>query len=160
MPIASGILLAVLALAGAPSPAAAVNCGNLNATAIDFGTYNPNRVSATLSQGTVNVRCTGLGKIKGKSVRITLESGSSGNCADRHMTSGQGVLRYGLYRDAAHTRPVGRASHGCVDLFGPALVPKGDLDLSLTIYGLIPPGQPIAAGVYADNIHLVIEFFD
>jgi len=34
------------------------------------------------------------------------------------------------------------------------------MDLSLTIYGLIPPQQSIASGTYVDTIHVVVEFFD
>jgi spore coat protein U-like protein len=164
MPTLTRILIlfvaVVISLVSTSRSADAVNCRNFNATPIDFGIYNPNRVAPTLSQGTVRVRCTGLGQIKGKSVLITLESGISGNCSDRHMVSGQSVLRYGLFRDAAHTQPVGRASHGCVFLFGPAQPPRGVLDLSLTIYGLIPPQQSIASGTYVDTIHVVVEFFD
>ena len=107
----------------------------ISTTSVSFGTYDVfNAVSLP-------------------SIQVTLSKGLyAPNNNPRQMASGANRLNYNLYLDAAHTQIWGDPNPNHYDNSGWFLTG------SVTIYGLIPAGQDVAAGIYSDNITATINF--
>ncbi|HVY21842.1 MAG TPA: spore coat U domain-containing protein [Steroidobacteraceae bacterium] len=152
----------ILMLAAVNAAHAAASC-TVSATGPDFGTYDPLNPAPTDAIGSVTATCT---LMSGRSETVTLVSsystGNSGNFASRSMKSGTHVLSYNLYYDAAHTQIRGDGTGGSM---------TGSASLSLTrrnpvqtlnppsvIYGSIPAGQDVPAGVYSDTIVITVTY--
>ena len=118
----------------------------VNAQDLDFGTYSP--TAAKTGQTIINLRCT-----PGSAATLTLDGGTSGNPAARHM-AGPADLNYGLFRDAGFQDPINNTEPafelGAAENTG-AIVPY-------TIYGQIPSGQLVPAGSYLDTIRVTVQF--
>ncbi|TMA18536.1 MAG: spore coat protein U domain-containing protein [Deltaproteobacteria bacterium] len=110
---------------------------------------NPN---PTDSAGTITYTCAGPGGLLGGSAVVTLSQGSSGTYAQRTMVSGANVLGYNVFTDAARTQVWGDFTAGTSVGFAPV-----GKNLSLPVYGRMPPGQNVAAGSYSDT--LTVTFF-
>ena len=118
----------------------------VNAQDLDFGTYSPTAVKN--GQTIINLRCT-----PGSAASVTLDGGTSGNPAARHM-AGPANLNYQLYRDAGFSDPLNTSEAafnlGAAENTG-AIVPY-------TVYGQVPSGQLVPAGTYLDTIRVTVTF--
>jgi spore coat protein U-like protein len=144
------VTAAFVLLAGATTVAAA-NC-SLSTTSIAFGTYNVFSSAPVDSTASVNYHCIGTTP----AVLITISTGQSGTFLPRQLGKGTERLAYNLFRDAARTTVWGDFTAGTsahIDVNPP----KKD-DLTVTVYGRIPPGQDISAGAYTDSVTVVMNF--
>ena len=144
-----GAFLLALALPGA---AKASSCSINAVGAVAFGVYDYLNPNPTDSAGTITYTCAGPGGLLGGSAVVTLSQGSSGTYAQRTMVSGANVLGYNVFTDAARTQVWGDFTAGTSVGFAPV-----GKNLSLPVYGRMPPGQNVAAGSYSDT--LTVTFF-
>jgi spore coat protein U domain-containing protein, fimbrial subunit CupE1/2/3/6 len=142
--------VAVVILAGV-SRAEAANC-SLSTTSILFGTYNVFSSAPVDSTGSVTYRCNGTTP----GVLITITKGQSATFLPRELGKGLERLDYNLFRDAARTTVWGDFTGG-TSAFIDIDPPKKE-DLTVTVYGRIPPGQDISAGSYTDSVTVVMNF--
>jgi len=131
---------------------------------VAFGNYDLLSMTSTDSMGAVNITCSDIGG--GGKLNITISismsaSATSGTVATRQMARSGGAdrLNYNLYINASHTQIWGD-SPGINDVTLPMLhVPNnGSVSTSATIYGSIPAGQDVAAGIYSDSNILTINY--
>lgn len=130
----------------------------VSATGVTFSNYDPS--SLLDGTGNITVICTGLISVS-VNYTISLSTGSSGSYSARQMTSGGYVLQYNLY-----TAP----SRSDVDQIwgdgsGVSSVVSDGYSLALLIvtrnypvYGRIPAGQNVAAGLYGDTITVTVVY--
>lgn len=115
-------------------------------TDVDFGIYRSDGPSA--AQAPLVLKCS-----PGTKASIVLSGGLSGNPQARTMLSGASTLGYQLYRDAAHQDPINTT--------GPAFEakpPHGGQPETFVVYGQIPAGQHVSAGIYVDTIQVTVQF--
>jgi spore coat protein U-like protein len=103
---------------------------------------------ATPGTATVNVTCTG-----GGTYSVGLDSGLNNVAAQRNLKSGSNILGYGLFTDLAHCTvwPVAPGVAGT----GTAAAQ------TMTVYGLIPAGQPLVSGSgtpYTDTVQVTLTY--
>jgi spore coat protein U-like protein len=163
----SGRLCALLAVLGAalawtPPASAAFECLVQAPGSINFLVYNPASGTPALGSTDTTLSCKHLG---GGTERIdwtmTLSNGGSGNCNARTLVGSSGTLNYNVYQTT-----IGRGVWGNT---GCATFPAGRLTVgpgagngtqstTQTLFGQIPIGQYVAAGVYVDSLLLTIVF--
>lgn len=139
----------IVLLAGAARAEAAI-C-SLSTTSIVFGSYNVFSSAPVDSTGTVTYNCNG-----NTNVLITITKGQSMTFLPRELQKGTERLAYNLYRDAARTTVWGDFTGGTSAHTD--LSPAKKEDVSITVYGRIPPGQDISAGSYTDSVTVVLNF--
>jgi len=145
------LAIVLLTLVSAPAMAA-FNC-RLTTTPIGFGMYVPGTESHVDMTAQLRVRCRG-----GQGVaRVTLGTGLSGNPLDRHMSSGNDILRYNLFINASHTVIWGDGA-GATQAFTISHPRGRALNYRPTIYGRIFSNQDPAEGLYGDSILVTVEF--
>lgn len=122
---------------------------NVTASDLGFGTVG-DLSSAVAGQSALNLLCT-----RGTGYTVALDGGLSGAAdpAARRMAAGgrEGVL-YGLYQDAARTRPWGTAASATLGGTGTAS------RQSIPVYGLVPPQPTPSPGAYADTIVVTVTY--
>lgn len=124
------------------------------ATPVVFGTYSPFSASPVDATGAVAVTCA-VGLAVSYSIRIG--TGGAGSYNPRRMSAGASTLNYNLYTSAARTTVWGDGSGSTGTIsYSTALEVLGLR--SYTIYGRIPSGQNVAAGVYADTLTVTVEY--
>lgn len=135
---AGSVANGTLTVSATVTPACTVNSPTLN-----FGTYN-----GTLDQVTTNivVTCTATGATGTVSI--------DGTVGSRVMTSGTNTLAYELYTDAAYTPG---------QEWGSTSTPTMPLDptsttTTLTVYGQIAAGLPLAGGNYSDTRIITVNY--
>jgi spore coat protein U-like protein len=117
-----------------------------------FGSYNVFSSSPVDSTGTIVYRCSG--DVDG--VLIAITKGQSPTFLPRQLEKGAEELSYNLYRDAARTLVWGDFSSGTSAYI--QIDPPNNQNVSLTVFGRIPPGQDISAGSYSDTVTVVVLF--
>jgi spore coat protein U-like protein len=142
--------MATMCLLGASTADAAPSC-TIATTSVNFGSYNVFTGSATDSTGTITIDCNG----SAHDIIVTLSKGASSSFSPRTMTKGSEVLSYNLYRDAARTTVWGDGSGGTSTYTNPN---PPNAPLNVTVYGRVPAGQDVSAGVYSDTVSAVINF--
>jgi spore coat protein U-like protein len=130
------------------------NC-TITANALDFGNYDPvdvNAAAAATGSTTVSVTCT-----SGAAANVTLGQGTTPGAGstdadpNRQLANGANRLSYGLFTD------VGLADEwGNTVATGVAHTGTGAA-ANLTVYGSIPGGQNVPAGVYTGTVVATIE---
>jgi len=139
------------------APAGAAQCW-VQASAVEFGVYDPFSPGPNHSVGAITVTCGGLA---GAAVAYTIRigTGSSGVHGPRTMRDGVAwQLSYNLYTDAARTLVWGDgtgASRMVAD--GYALQGHG-VSRSYPVYGRIPARQNVAPGRYVDTLIVTVEY--
>ena len=141
------VLSATLVIGGRSASAATCWCST---TPLAFGNYNAVATTDLATTGTVHYWCSGWATTR----TVYLSKGIAGSNNPRQMAFGSNRLSYNLYMDAAHSQIWGDPNPyfyrvNTTDLWA---------DVTLTIYGLIPQGQDVAAGNYTDNITVTINF--
>jgi spore coat protein U-like protein len=119
---------------------------------MSFGTYNPRSSTPTLTTGIVTFRCAVSVPVKIKFYNST--SGAGPDSA--RLTSRNHQIQYKLFLDPARTAPLGNGLNGTQYYDNPA--PPADTNVTVPIFGEIPPGQNgVAAGAYSDTITVEID---
>ena len=122
----------------------------ISTTPVAFGSYNAVNSTDLPSTGSVHYWCSGY--VGTRTVYLSRGLAPSNN--PRQMAFGTNRLSYNLYLDAAHSQIWGDPNPYSYRVNTTANSP----DVTLTIYGLIPQGQDVAAGNYTDNITATINF--
>ncbi len=140
--VAAAAALAPVAARGAPT------CSFGVANALAFGAYDPLAAAPMDSSSTMTYRCPA-----GQPLRISLDAGLAGTFAARALTMGSERLLYNLYLDAARTIVWGDGTGG--SQVGPGVTTHGAGGTTTAyVFGRIPAGQDVPAGVYGDTIRV------
>ncbi|MBN1959613.1 MAG: spore coat protein U domain-containing protein [Deltaproteobacteria bacterium] len=142
----------VFLLFAASNTALAIKCNIRGTVGINFGTYDVFNATPTDSTGSITYRCR---QVNGDPVLITLSRGSATSYNPRQMQSGAYVQQYNLYLDAAHSNIWGDGTEGTTYY---QTIPPKNSNVTVTIYGRIPPGQDIPAGNYLDTIVATVQW--
>jgi spore coat protein U-like protein len=127
----------------------------ISTAGVAFGAYDVFNLSPVNSTGSINYRC-GKAEATSGNIMITLGTGQSGTFAARSMRNGTEVLSYNLYLDAALTSVWGNGTGGTQ--FHTQFQPPFNTQVNLTVYGRVPAGQDVGAGMYTDTIVATINF--
>ncbi|MES2149764.1 MAG: spore coat U domain-containing protein [Pseudomonadota bacterium] len=123
----------------------------ISATALGFGTYDPQSASDNLAQSTVTVTCS-----KNAPVTVALDKGIGGASeTTRTMSNGtQAPMNYALFSDSARSANWGTTA-GAVSATGNGL----GAGVVLNVYGKIPKSQlDVGVGAYADTITATVTY--
>lgn len=145
----AAVVVVLVMLAG--SRAEAARC-TIATTAVSFGTYNVFTQAPTDSTGSVRFNCNG----GAQNVVIAITTGSSGSFMPRTLKKGSENLVYNLFQDASRSMLWGDGSGGAPFFY--AGNPANNQDVTVTIFGRIPPSQDITAGAYADSVTVTVLF--
>lgn len=137
-------VLACALIAVSASPASAVTCG-VSSAGVAFGSYDTLISTPLDGVGTIAVNCDAS-----TTFTVALSAGS-GTFAQRQMTAGATQLGYNLYTDATRTIVWGDGISG-------STVSASGTSVDLSIYGRVPAGQNVAAGVYSDSIVITVSY--
>jgi spore coat protein U-like protein len=148
------IALSLMTMFLSPMPALALfdNC-TISTVGVTFGSYNVFSPTPLNSIGSVTYRCTWF--IFSGQITVDLSQGS-GTYASRQMHRGTEPLLYNLYLNAAATQIWGNGTGGS-QRYGPTTTPNGR-NVTVNIFGRIPPGQDVTVGNYTDTIVATINF--
>lgn len=143
-------MAALVAVAGilGTSPAEAAKC-TISTTPIAFGAYNVFSSAPVDSVGSLLFNCSGT-----NNVSIAISQGQSGTFQPRALRNGAESLYYNLFLDAARSTVWGNGSGGTQTY----VTDPGKDDVSVTIYGRIPPQQDVTFGAYGDSVTVTINF--
>ena len=158
--------LLLLAATGLLAPLHAATC-NISANGINFGTYDPTSGAAGTSNGSLSFTCTNI--VLGDTVTVTASTGSSGSYTNRTLVKGGEQLNYNIYLDNAYTSVFGNGTGGSYYLYACYGIGSGSpcgitggapsgTTFTGTMYGRLPGGQDVSAGMYADTITLTVTF--
>jgi spore coat protein U-like protein len=126
---------------------------SLSGAAIAFGSYDPTGVTPLDTLGSLVYRC---GQ-KDHNIMITLSQGGGTSFATRRMVQGSDQLFYNLYLDAGRTVIWGDGTGGTQAFI--TRNPQGNnQDLTLPIFGRVPPTQNVGVGSYTDTITVTLTF--
>ena len=142
---------AALVVLSASNAFAQASC-TISVTSVNFGSYNVFGGSATDSTGTVVYNCNNMAH----NIVITLSKGASSSFNPRTMTRSGETLNYNLFRDAARTTIWGDGTSGTSTYSDNN--PPNATNVTVTVYGRVPSGQDVSAGVYSDTVSAVINF--
>jgi spore coat protein U-like protein len=151
---------ATLALAVLAAPVQAQVVCAASASSVDFGIYDVLANNATLSNGSVQVRCVNSSNNQ-RAVPFTVQL-SAGNVrsygGQREARNGGDSLRYQLFDSAARRDVVGDGTAGTVALAGSVLLPPqlGERTATLTVFGAMPARQDVPPGVYTDSLVVTV----
>jgi spore coat protein U-like protein len=150
-----GLAVAAFAvLLSLPSDASAA-C-SISTSGVAFGPYNVFNPAPLDSTGTITYTCGLLEWLLNLPVSITLSTGQSGTYAFRIMRQGTSdSLQYNLYLQP-YTVVWGNSTQGTgvYQTRGPEWLRAH----TVTVYGRVPAGQDVRAGVYTDTIVATINF--
>lgn len=134
------------------SATVASNC-RLTVNPLVFGSYDPlgsNSISALDATTPLMLTCT-----RDTQASINMDSGKNAvkGSPQRFLASGPPQLGYLVFRDSARTQNWGIGADAL------EFVSSGGKDgQSLTVFGRIPPGQEVPAGVYSDVLTATVDF--
>ena len=125
----------------------------VSTTSVNFGSYNVLSATPTDSTGTVSVYCN-------QENFITVSIGPSANSGgfkprQMRLTTGNDLMNYNLYRDTTRTQIWGDGTGGNFTVSG--IVPRSNT-LYQTVFGRIPAGQDISAGLYMETLTVTITW--
>lgn len=146
-------LLALLGIGAGllAAPVAEAAC-NISTTAVTFGTYNVFQGAPDDAAGQVTFQCTTFELF----VRIDLDRGGAPSFDPRQMRQGSEILTYNLYRDASRNTIWGDGTGGTQSYFQ-LFVPRNQ-NINVPVYGRIPAGQDVSAGIYTNTVTATIQF--
>lgn len=157
------LLAALLAsLAWSPPAIAAFTCSVTAPGSINFLVYNPASGTPSLGSTDVTLTCTHVsGGVERIDWTMVLTNGASGNCNARTLAGTSDTLNYNVYQNNLAGGVWGNA--GCATFPAGRLTVgpgggNGTRSTTQTLFGQIPIGQYVSAGVYADSLLLTIEY--
>ena len=126
---------------------------SVSATGVNFGNYDTFVATPLETTGTVTVTCD---TEKGKPPDVTISISTSSNSGvfnPRQMknTARADLLNYNLYTKQNRTTVWGDGTAGTS-----SVMITGTKQKKVTIYGSIPPRQPVPPGVYSDILTVSI----
>jgi spore coat protein U-like protein len=133
-------------LSGLGSAAATAATCAFGLVSVVFGNYDTLTNTSLDGTGSITVTCDTT-----DSYTVALSSGH-GTLLDRQMQVGSNVLHYNLYSDTLRSLIWGDGTSGT------SLVSGSATSATYSVYGLIPGGQRIPAGTYADAITVTLSF--
>ena len=130
--------------------ATVVSSCDVEATDLNFGSYDPVSSTPLDASTTIQIRCTnGTGYV----VSLNAGIGSGASIASRRMTNGASTLAYSLYQDAGRTILWGESA-GVDTVAG-----SGDGSAqTLTVYGRAPAQQAAVAGAFSDTVTVTVTY--
>jgi len=126
---------------------------NLGGAAIAFGSYDALNPLPFDTIGSMVFQCTQ----KDHNVMITLSKGNGSSYATRRMVDGTQQLIYNLYIDTARSIIWGDGSGGSQAYIINNPQPN-NRDITVPIFGRIPPGQNVKVGTYTDTITVTLTY--
>ena len=135
------------------TPASVEAVCSIRSASVAFGTYDPFNPVSLNTAGQFVYICGN----RDHNVFISLSRGSASSFQPRVMKNGSSSLQYNLYLDPAKTIIWGDGSEGTQAYFIKNPQPNNQ-ELSVPIYGSIPPGQNVPVGAYSDTLTLTIDF--
>ncbi|TZF90979.1 Csu type fimbrial protein [Cognatilysobacter lacus] len=151
----SSVLLAAGLLVTSRADAAQMSCALADTTVLDFGQPVANPTVQSESTAVVRVHCVGDDEAAGSAIEICLLASPGGNPAMRRPPS---TLRYGLFADSAHTRPLAHPASPVSTTVRLGDRPGVSVDARLSVYGVIAAGQTgLAGGLHEDRVPLQVR---
>jgi spore coat protein U-like protein len=142
------ILLALMLVLAAVTPAAAASVCDASVTMVEFGRVDY-REGGDIT-GQLTVTCDGP-----TAFEVSASEGYGSYGSRTMIGPGETVLRYNLYVDAARRRVWGDGESG-----GTARI-RGESDgrkaVTYTIYGRVPDGQSVRTGRYYDSVKVSVS---
>jgi spore coat protein U-like protein len=130
----------------------------VTSSGLAFGTYNYIVAAPTDITANIQVSCFFLVSLN-LSYDILLSQGASASYVTRKMNSAASELQYNLYTSAAHSTVWGDGNGGSAKVTdGYLLTLLSTVVRNYTVYGRIPAGQNVAAGVYNDVITVTVNY--
>lgn len=122
-----------------------------------FGSYNPGSAKTGSTDISVTGTVTGVGVLVNVSYSISLSAGAGGTVANRVLNGPGTPLAYNLYTSDTYQTVWGNDGRG--DSYSLlASVGGTSRTMSYTVYGLIPAGQYVAAGLYTNTIVVSVVY--
>lgn len=146
--------LALAALLALPALAAHATC-SVSAGNLSFGPYDPLSAAPVTTSGTITVSCN---QSPPPTVRIEIgPSAVSGGFFPRRMQriGAADTLAYDLYVDPGASTVWGDGSAGTATQ---TQTVRKNQPWTATVYGVVPGGQDVTPGVYADSLAITIVF--
>lgn len=123
-----------------------------------FGSYAPLSGLPSDTTSPVEVACSSVLLNIAIAYDISLSTGQSGSYGQRRMSSGHGQLSYNLHTSAARNVVWGDGGSGSTTVSDSYLLTQTPTVRSYTVYGRIPGGQLVPAGIYLDTILATVTF--
>ncbi len=129
---------------------------NVTATGINFGVYDVFATAPLDSTGSVSVTCDDVPPPRPV---IAIGPGGAGTFLPRRMRHAwlQDTLGYNVFTSSAMSVVWGDGTGG-TSTVSAGRVPGPRPPRAITIYGRIPPGQNVAAGLYSDTLVVTITW--
>lgn len=146
-----GLAQAATATTTFPVSTTVLTACTVTAQPLVFSSYNPTSASNTDGTTTVAVLCT-----SGTPYSVALDKGTSGSSVTARrmvLTAGSDLLPYQLFSDSGRSSNWG-STVGTDAVAGSAT----GVAQTLTIYGRIPAGASVAAGVYTDTVTVSVNY--
>jgi spore coat protein U-like protein len=125
---------------------------NVNATALNFGIYDPSTGTSLAGNSTVNVSCT-----RTTPFTVALNAGNTGSFTNRLMVSGANTLQYNLYTTAALTTVWGNGTAATATNSGAGT--GVSTPVAFTVYGSIPSQPTAVPGTgYTDTVTVTVNY--
>jgi spore coat protein U-like protein len=166
---AATLTIAALLIHPAAARAATPASCTVSSAGLAFGNYDPTSAVAVTANGSISFTCTYTGT--GFTAYLTISAGSSGNDLARTLTFGSQALNYNIYVNAADTEIFGGGTGNgssstwyyylCYPGGGVACAGGGGqsgTQYVAPMYGLLPAGQDVSAGLYSDTIVATITY--
>lgn len=149
------IFMAAGCLSLIATPAWPAAC-RVTVTPLAFGTYDIFLLTAKGATAQATIICSNK-EVNPATVQFTLSTGGSGSFGQRRMMgSGGGLpLYYNVYSDAGLSTVLGDGSGGST---APSALVYKTLTWIVTLYGSIPPRQPVLTGTYSDSLTATILY--
>jgi spore coat protein U-like protein len=161
--------LALLAAISASAAHAGAPACTMSTNGLAFGNYDPTSGVAVSANGSLSFTCTYTGT--GFTATLTVSPGNSGSYTNRTLTLGAQSLNYNIYVNAADTEIFGGGTGNGVGgtYYYYLCYPGGGVTCNggggqsgtqyvAPMYGLLPGGQDVSAGLYSDTIIATLTF--
>ena len=147
------MIMACFSLIATPAWPAACR---VTVTPLTFGSYDIFLPTAKAATAQVTIICNDKEPAPA-TVKLTLSAGNSGNLSQRAMTgSGGGApLLYNIYTSAGLSSVIGDGNGGSTS---PTALINRTAPWVVTLFGSIPPRQPVLVGTYADSLIATILY--
>jgi spore coat protein U-like protein len=126
---------------------------SLGGAAASFGNYDSLSLVPLDTIGSLVFQCSQ----RDHNVLITLSRGFGSSFSSRRMVNGSDQLLYNLYRDSGRTIVWGDGSGGSQAYQNNNPQPN-NRDITVPIFGRIPPGQNAKVGNYSDTITVTLTY--
>jgi len=132
-----------------------LRCALAETPVLDFGQPVANPTAQSDSTATVRVTCLGDDTAAGQVIEVCVLAAPGANSM---MRRGASHLRYGLFADSAHTRPLVHPAGAAAASVRFGERPNVTAQADIRVYGVIPPGQSgLAGGLHDDRVPLQVR---